>query len=99
MLTNSSSQRAGPFQHAVSALCLSHEQIAAELGVSVAALQAYERDERAVPPLLLLALVNVVKAHEVTLGAAASALFEEAMLRLTAEVADRLRPPDAPPPR
>ena len=98
MLTDPPAERAGPFRHAVSALCLSHEQIAAELGVSAPLLEAYERDERAVPPLLLLALVNVVKAHEVTLGAAASALFEEAMLRLTAEVADRIRPPEASPP-
>ena len=71
------------FRRAVDALCLSREQIARGLGVDTTALDEFVAGTRHIPPVLLLALVDLVKTHESRLGAAAAALYEQAMLRLT----------------
>lgn len=71
------------FNRAVDALCLSREEIARGLGVDPTLLAEYVSGARPVPPVLLLSLVDFVKAHESRLGAAAAALYEQAMLLLT----------------
>ena len=92
------------FERAVDALCLSREQIARALDVDAATLDELVSGARPVPPVLLLALVDLVKTHESHLGAAAAALYEAAMLRLTlsgdrAPAARATAPPPSPPPK
>lgn len=77
-----SPERKSTFARAVDALCLSHEEIATALGLTPALLEAYASGTQPVPSISQLELVDVLKAREAMLGAAASSLYEEAMYRL-----------------
>jgi hypothetical protein len=91
------------FERAVDALCLSREEIARELGITEAALERFTKGDESVPPVTQLRLVDVLKAHEVTLCGAAGVLYDEAMLRLMGSGSDgasstRARVPPRPAP-
>lgn len=73
------------FRRAVDALCLSRVDIARNLGIDAAALESLVQGASPVPAGMNLALVDLLKAHEVTLEQAAGALFEHAMRGLTRE--------------
>lgn len=70
------------FARAVEALCLSREDIARALDLTPAVLDAYATERLPVPPIVQLALVDLLKAHEALLGGAAGSLYDEAMYRL-----------------
>jgi hypothetical protein len=91
------------FARAVEALCLSRQDIARALDLTPEALDAYTSERLPVPPMVQLALVELLKAHEAMIGGAAGSLYDEAMYRLERSglarpVAPNDAEPQSPPP-
>jgi hypothetical protein len=92
------------FARAVDALCMSREDIARALKLTPAVLDAFTAGTTPVPSMTQLELVDVLKAREAMLGAAAGSLYEETMYHLESSGlatpvpgADQPLPTPAPP--